>query len=160
MPSYKGHLVGGAFTYIITYQGLSLFMPPSSNIESHLFFLGITLIGALFPDIDVYSKIQQLFFKICFLLLIIAFLKHNLPLIIGLGTLSTAIMAIQHRGITHRWWFLALLSAGIYGFSVTYYPQFNKKLLSGSIFFFSGAVSHLVLDYAPRRLFRKKRRFK
>jgi len=160
MPSYRGHLVGGGITYLVTYHALSLFSPLSFSIDQHLFFLGITLLGAIFPDIDVYSKMQQIFFQGAFLVLLVGLFTQNLTLIIGLSFLCSIILITKHRGITHQWSFLVLLSLCIYIFTMARYPHLPRKSFLISILFLAGSLSHIALDYGPRRLFRKKRRYK
>ncbi|MGC2310143.1 MAG: hypothetical protein WA432_00805 [Candidatus Babeliaceae bacterium] len=60
MPSYKGHLLGGLVVYSIAL----LFMATTLSWLTKGEWLLCTLFGALFPDIDIKSKGQKLFYAL------------------------------------------------------------------------------------------------
>ena len=59
MPNYKGHIVGGTVTYLVVLQVIKHAQP---NIHVVLQGLVFCLLGSLFPDIDVKSKGQKIFY--------------------------------------------------------------------------------------------------
>jgi hypothetical protein len=66
MPSYRVHLIGGFLTYLAVLQGIKHMDISGFVIAQGLLFC---LLGALFPDIDVKSKGQKIFYSILLCLL-------------------------------------------------------------------------------------------
>ena len=85
MPQYKSHLIGGLIFY-----GIILFIFSLGKVAwtTQIYWLSATLAGSLFPDIDIKSKGQHLFFKILLLLLILClFLQAYIPVVMILFSL-------------------------------------------------------------------------
>lgn len=157
MPSYKVHLIGGAATYLVVSQ-LSIVFPFLQNFSfpEHLVFLGVTLVGSIFPDIDIASKMQNTFFKVMPAVLPLA-LFYSTTLFVGLGLTCISVLLIRHRTITHQIWFLTLMPA-TYAFTTTaFYPGQRLLIFSICTYFSIGALSHRLLDFGPRRFFSNKR---
>ncbi|MFH1644129.1 MAG: metal-dependent hydrolase [bacterium] len=158
MPNYKGHLIGGSIAFLATNKIIAL---SSNNFATNfnqnwLIYLFFCLIGSLFPDIDTKSKIQRYFYIFIFLILINLIIDKNWQLIVILTPISLLPMIVHHRGIFHKFWFLSLLSLIFLAFTWTYFPNNVKNLTFSCIFFISGWLSHLLLDYGILRFFNRK----
>jgi LexA-binding, inner membrane-associated putative hydrolase len=152
VPGYKGHLVGGAAAF-----GVGLYALQSSYTPTHFtvfeWFL-CTLAGALFPDIDVKSKGQNLFYKGMLIVLVALFAQGYLHLAVLIGILSLIPMIVRHRGLFHRLWFVIALPFFVTFCVSKYYPAYSHILFVDTTFFVLGAVSHLWLDLGLRRMLR------
>ncbi len=152
MPNYKGHLAGGVFFYLVaiyfvlTTQVISL----ATGIEWLLF----TLAGALFPDVDVKSKGQKLFYWIALLLAVVLLVKERIQALIILGFICAVPVLVNHRGIFHRLWFVIIIPLVAALFLCSYAPDCNRIIFFDTLFFIIGAVSHLWLDLGLRRMMR------
>jgi len=151
MPGYKGHLIGGVATYAV---GLYLLNSMSPSYATMGEWLLCVLAGALFPDIDIKSKGQKLFYR--FLLILFAFLlvSQRYQLLIFISIIAIVPMIVRHRGLFHKLWFVVgfpLLLALCLG---AYFPIYRTVLLYDVLFFIAGAVSHLWLDVGLKRMLR------
>jgi membrane-bound metal-dependent hydrolase YbcI (DUF457 family) len=156
MPSYKAHIAGGCFAFALAHALITVspWYAPWPYMHYPL-MLGITLSGALFPDIDVYSKMQQAFFKALLVCLPFA-LFYNQALFALLAVGACGLLFLPHRGITHALWFLISLPTLISFLLVTKHPAHKSIIFAGCIFFIAGSVSHIVMDYVNSKLFAKK----
>lgn len=152
MPSYKGHVAGGLFAYllclyvVLTHRTITL----ATGLEWLLF----TLAGALFPDVDIKSKGQKLFYWIALLLALILLIKGQIQAFIILGFISFVPILVPHRGIFHRLWFVILIPVSLAFFLCLYMPGCNKIIMFDTLFFTIGAISHLWLDLGLRKMLR------
>lgn len=136
MPGFRVHLFGGIcsfllITALLKFNGLVLLNLPLNLV--------ICLIASIFPDIDTKSKMQLWFYRLLAVLaLILALLKCWSFLIILVPILIFPLI-INHRGITHKFWFIGLISLLIYLFlpCLGYLP---------SVYFLFGALSHILFD--------------
>jgi hypothetical protein len=152
MPNYKGHLAGGLVVYLIIIYCIMAhyFVSFATGFEWLLF----TLAGALFPDVDIKSKGQKLFYFIVLLLFIMLLYYGYTQGLILLGVISIVPVLVRHRGIFHRLWFVVavpLLGALIL---CTYMPTCDRIIMIDALFFIIGAISHLWLDFGFLRMFR------
>ncbi|MCK4651060.1 metal-dependent hydrolase [Candidatus Babeliales bacterium] len=165
MPKYKTHLFGGFITfffvifiwlniqnYFIHYQHDKL----KIKWELLLLYFISCLLGSLFPDIDTKSRIQKLLYYPIFIIIVVSILLKNWILVSFLSILALIPILSNHRRLTHKLWFVILIPLSIP--ILTFH--FNKKLLIPSIisslFFMTGAISHLILDFGPKRFFKGK----
>ena len=152
MPGYKGHLVGGVAAF-----GFGLYALQSSYNPTHLtmaeWFL-CALAGALFPDIDVKSKGQNLFYKAMLIVLAVLFMQGYVHIALMIGILSLIPMVVRHRGLFHKLWFVVAMPYAVALCIGVYYPAYSRILLLDTTFFVVGAVSHLWLDMGFRRMLR------
>ena len=111
-----------------------------------------SLLGGLFPDIDIKSKGQQLLYALIIPLLIASLLAKKIVFSVLLATLGILSPLLPHRGITHEVWFV--LTAPLIGPLLVslYCPEYYAYARMLYIFFTVGAMSHLLLDFGPRQL--------
>lgn len=114
-----------------------------------------SLIGGLFPDIDIKSKGQQLLYALIIPLLIASLLAHKIVFSILLATLGIIAPLLPHRGITHELWFV--VTAPFVGPILVslYCPEYTEYAKMLYLFFSIGAISHLILDFGPTELIRR-----
>lgn len=152
MPSYKGHLAGGIFAYLLAIY----FVVSSYNITfaNGLELLLFTLAGALFPDVDIKSKGQKLFYWIALLLALVLLLRNHTQALIILAFICIVPILVRHRGIFHRMWFVIFVPLLGAIFLCSYMPGCSRIIMFDTIFFIVGALSHLWLDLGLRRMLR------
>lgn len=143
MPSYRVHLVGGLITYLGIIQIIKQHEPSTLTLLSGLLFC---LLGSLFPDIDIKSKGQQLFYSLLFFLLILLLYQGQYCLSATISVLGIIPILVKHRGIFHHIWFLCTLSLVGTFIVKTWCGSFEGIMVNNCWFFFAGSVSHVILD--------------
>ena len=141
MSNFKGHLIAGTATGIIT-GGTAWYI--TKNPIAGLVFAGVTIAGSLAPDIDVGSIPSRIFAWIGIALS--ALMIYNGRPTIGayIGIAYMAFSSDKHRGITHKWILpAACFIAGWYG----YVTQNSNYLML--VPFGVGLIVHLCLDKIP-----------
>lgn len=152
MPNYKGHIAGGIAAYIVV---LVLASYLSLSVPLHLGIAGVScLAGALFPDVDVKSRGQNLFYLGIFIIVGYFFLIGNMFNAALLGFLSLVPMVVRHRGLFHRLWFVAGIACALAFFVHLSVPAYTLKSFTAAFFFSLGALSHIWLDMGFKSLFR------
>lgn len=146
MPSYKVHLVGGAATYAAVTAIASLAPIASQPKQFQLLLLGCALTGSIFPDIDIASRIQIIFFRIMLVVLPLLLFFQYYTSFICMALLSISLVIIKHRTLTHRVWFLLLITIAGVSTACTKHPSFTTLATLAGTHFFIGSVSHLILD--------------
>lgn len=150
MPSYKGHLAGGIFVYLIAIYFIIATQAPS--FATGLEWLLFTLAGALFPDVDTKSKGQKLFYWIMLILMIVLLINDKTQELIAVAILGVIPLLVRHRGIFHRLWFVILVPSAVAGILCLYVPHCSSTIKYDCLFFIVGAISHLWLDLGLRRM--------
>ncbi len=144
VPGYKTHIVGGCITYGVALYALSTVIHPTPL--THLEWLLCTLLGSLFPDIDVKSKGQNVAYLIIFVVLAALLLQGRNESAAILGVVALIPMVVRHRGIFHQMWFIIMLGA-VLVMLLSYCLQLPcRKVMFDVFFFVLGALSHLILD--------------
>ena len=156
MPGYRGHLVGGVVAFGVAHAAIKMVSPQMvSTFQDAAIGFSICLLGSLFPDIDIKSVGQRIFYIVALVLAVFAVVTHQSSLLGVLCVLSIFPLVVSHRGVIHRLWFIILVPL-IVPLALSYG---NAKLLAPAfvlyVYFVSGAFSHLLLDYGVRRLFRR-----
>ena len=153
MPSYRGHLIGGVLTYLGMLQIIRYVQP-----DPHIIFQGLLfcLLGSLFPDIDIKSKGQKVFYFLLLLFLFYCLWMQRWDLFVALSLLGITPLLVRQRGLFHEVWFLLCLTLGIIICLQSCNKLCDPLLLANSSFFFVGCLSHVALD---RLLTRLKRLF-
>jgi len=132
MPSYRGHLIGGVVTYLAMLHVIKYVQPnPHVIIQGFLF----CLLGSLFPDVDVKSKGQKVFYILLLLFLIYCLLLQRWDLFAALSLLGTTPLLARHRGLFHEIWFLLCLTLGIIVCLKSSNKVCNGLLLANGSFF-------------------------
>lgn len=143
MPGFRGHLIGGTVTYLGILQCIKCMQPSVSVIASGFVFC---LVGSLFPDIDIKSKGQNLFYKAALVVLCCFLYYERTDLFIGLSLLATVPLLVKHRGLFHQLWFLIFISISTGLMIGSFHANFSAWAMKNALFFLAGAISHIVLD--------------
>jgi len=155
MPNYKGHLVGGFIAYaIVVYILLYLMIIYVPSITTAIEWLLFTLAGSLFPDVDIKSKGQKLFYRTMFGITLLLILKQRFELLILVMVLSFIPLLVRHRGIFHNFWFIMMLVGTVTCTLTIYYPAHAHIITTDALFFITGIISHLWLDLGLKRMLR------
>jgi len=154
MPGYKGHLLGGAAAGGLLLSLLSCLRivhpTPLCGIE----WLLVCLAGSLFPDVDIKSKGQKLFYWILFGLFIYLYIRKKLMMLGLFSIIGILPMLVRHRGLFHKWWFIIGVPFLLAVLTSKYFPHYKNALFFDALFFVAGAFSHLLLDLGIKRTFR------
>jgi membrane-bound metal-dependent hydrolase YbcI (DUF457 family) len=100
---------------------------------------GCAIFGSVFPDLDTKSKVQIISYRLLGLFILFLIFYQSWQKIIYLVPFLLFPLVVHHRGITHSYWFIAIISA-IIGI---FLPVIGAL---GAINFFLGALSHILLD--------------
>lgn len=148
MPNYRGHLVGGVFTYLVMIAiATKTCFPISLKINTLISWFIALLLGSLFPDIDVISVGQKFFFYFIFVTTVIVILLQEWNLLFFLGLAAFFPLCIRHRGIMHHPLFV-ITTPLLIPVAINYYqPAFFNGIIIITLFFIAGAMSHLILDF-------------
>lgn len=164
MANYKGHIAGGVMAGGILAVATS-FLPVEKLAESaHLLYdwqalaglLTVSILFALFPDIDTNSKAQDIFYGIMLPLDILLIWTGNLQAAAYLGIVAMLPIIGHHRGWTHSLWAAFLVPLPILVVPWLY----HGTVMQVSTFYYvaavAGYVSHLLLDGRIIKRFRLK----
>jgi len=149
MPGYRGHLLGGAVTYLGILHMIEPASLPASVIVSGFIFC---MIGALFPDIDIKSKGQKLFYSIALCVLCSFLYYERTDLFIGLSLLAVVPLLVKHRGLFHQIWFLIFISITTGLVIGSFHAKYSVWAMKNALFFLAGTISHIILDKVITRL--------
>lgn len=158
MPGYKTHLVGGVASFAAMSLLLSATMARVSS-TTFLFYLSCSLLGSIFPDIDVASKMQRLFFIVATGALSCALLTNRTSCFLIIGGSVLLVTLLRHRTITHQVGFLVGMPLFFALGAVYLYQLPFNFVVNSTIFFITGCLSHVLLDRTKtnlKRLFIKR----
>ncbi len=150
MPGYKEHLLGGAAAFGVTFAIIGSCC--ASRLTAGEWLL-CSLLGSLFPDVDIKSKGQKVFYSILLVVLIVLIIKQRLDLLAGLSLCAVVPLIVRHRGIFHNPLFVAALPFTVWFLLQTVFPDYKHILFYDTLFFVVGAISHLILDRGLKRAF-------
>lgn len=156
MSNYQGHLLGGVVTYGITLAAIQKLYPLIHlNALEISIWLVMCLLGSLFPDIDIRSKGQRIFYEVLFCATIFAIIFNQWHLIICFCIASVIPLISKHRGSIHSLWFIIFIPM-LVPFAITkYHPELTDSAIYCYLFFVMGAFSHLLLDFGPKHLIKR-----
>jgi len=162
MPGYKGHLVGGIVAYGLLFVGILGAVRPSMITATE--WLLFTLAGALFPDVDIKSKGQKYFYYVVLLFFIVLVARQRFEMLTCCSFIIISPMLVNHRGMFHSPRFV--IAIPLIGWIVVSMamPHLAYQFFFDILFFITGAISHIWLDFGTshmlKKLFsRKKRRW-
>lgn len=158
MPGYKTHVGFAVCIYALWLIVVSLLCGSFSLsvVKGIEWFLCI-IIGSLFPDVDIKSKGQVIFYEIMVGILVLLWWRQELIAFTWLTFVALIPVLVHHRGLFHNILFLMcmpLLAALFFGH---YYPSYATLLCVDAGFFSLGAVSHCILDRFVSKV--KKKRY-
>ena len=153
MSGYRGHLVGGFITFAIV---RTILIPLTGQpIPQEIVCLSLTLLGSLFPDVDIKSKGQQIFYSLALLIAAMAFATRSWNSLAWLGLMCFFPLAVVHRGPMHNPYVLIatpwIIARGLQGL----FPNIHALSPMYHVFFIAGALSHLVLDFGLIKTLKK-----
>jgi len=154
MPGYKGHLLGGAAAGGILLSLLSCCDVVHPTLLCGVEWLLASFLGSLFPDIDIKSKGQKVFYWVLLGLFVYLYIGKKLMMLGLFSIIGITPMLVRHRGLFHKWWFVVLLPLLLAIVTGHYYPHYQYALLFDATFFVAGALSHLILDRGFKKAFR------
>ncbi len=163
MPNYKTHLIGGLISFALVIRLAALYMP-IFNISTSLvpIAFALSMIGSIFPDIDVPSKMQKWFFIASFGGVLITLLTKHYHLFALIGICILFVAFLTHRTITHKPAFLVMFSLipALYACYST--PEYTYTAFALYLYFTTGCLSHVLFDRILsrfKRLVGKSHRF-
>lgn len=156
MPGYRGHLAGAGIAAAFTLSYTNWDAPTSQLLSTpNTWFMAAALFGGLFPDIDIKSKGQKLWYYALAPCMIIATWYKHTSLLAALGVLAVFPPLLPHRGITHEIWFIIVAPLSVPILISTYHPAHTILATYLYAYFVLGALSHIVLDFGIRRLIKR-----
>ena len=143
MPGYKGHVVGGLAAFGLLHCLLAPFNP---TFLTSFEWLLCALFGALFPDIDIKSRGQNIFYSLLAVFYAVVLMLGKIAWSPFFVVAALFPMIVSHRGLSHRVWFAVLVSIG-FGLGLsTYCPSCTQAAYFNALFLGVGMLSHLMLD--------------
>lgn len=143
MPGYKKHLAAGLGTYCLLLACFSLSTVSSLRLVE---WCTCTLLGSLFPDIDIKSKGQLVFYHIIMLALLGCILNSRWKAASILGIMATMPLLARHRGIFHHFGIITAVTMSGAFYAASCWPSASLTIFSDACFFLAGVASHTVLD--------------
>lgn len=154
MAGYRGHLAGGLVAAVLCTVAVSLLpyerlAEYSSLLQGWQTLAGVFIVAmlfALFPDIDIKSKGQGLFYWLIFILDVLLIWIGAIEVAAYLGLIAILPLLSKHRGWTH-----SIAAAFIVPAPIAIVPYLHDgHMLATSVLFYSAAVvgylSHIALD--------------
>lgn len=154
MASYRGHIVGGIAAGAASIAVLS-WLPVEQSAEAarllydwqvFVAFFVLSVLFALFPDVDTNSKGQDIFFGLAFFVDVLLILNGKYQAAAYLGLIAMLPIISHHRGWTHSKWAMFIVPSPLIILPALY----NEKLVLAALVYYiasvSGYFSHLLLD--------------
>jgi LexA-binding, inner membrane-associated putative hydrolase len=144
MPHYKTHALAVVGVYIL----MLLLLPMTHHVKfpTLVEWLLCALLGGLFPDIDIKSKGQRIFYGLIAGILTLLIYEHYYYSACLLGAVSFLPLFVSHRGLFHQAWFIVTLAITLFGGASFCIPLERSRWAYDILFFLGGALSHLLLD--------------
>ncbi len=153
MPGYKGHLVGGLLTFgLLRACTLPLL---KAHLVNEIACLLLTLLGSLFPDVDIKSKGQKIFYSMALAVALICFANKAWNSLAWLGIMCFFPLAVVHRGPMHNPYVLIATPWLTSQALNQLFPKMQTLSPLYSAFFIAGALSHILLDFGLRKTLKK-----
>lgn len=162
MATYKGHLVGGfvgataltVVALVVPVRQLADYAGLLHDWHAIAAVFVITMLFALFPDVDTNSKAQDIFFWTVFPLDALLIWQGEVQAAAYLGLVAMLPVLTHHRGWTHSKWAMFVVPLPI----VLVPYLYNDRMLAISLVYYVAAITgyftHLLLDGLITRRFR------
>lgn len=153
MAGYQKHISFSFFCFLCLLPPSYFFIQPSPILTVEL--LIITLIGGLFPDIDIKSKGQYYFYFFLFFITIpMIYIQYDKQILYILW-ISLVPIIVKHRGIFHHPLFLTTGTICTWSFVYSCNNELAKQIKPHCFFFCIGTYSHQILDYGLKNFLKK-----
>lgn len=146
MPGFKAHLIGGALFFLLALAAVLWLGVYQPDPRTMLLLAMITLLAALFPDVDTDSKGRILFYGALALIYLVLMIQARFRLAAVLGFCALLPAVAHHRGWTHSWWAMLVVPLPIIILPVAFYDSSLTSILPFYVAAVLGYLSHLVLD--------------
>lgn len=164
MANWKGHIVGGValgglYTAAVSFTPVQYYAEHAHLLhdwQAMAAILVLSILFALFPDIDTNSKGQNIFYGLALALDVLLIWNGNIQAAAYLGLIAMLPVVGKHRGWTHSK--LAMIVIPLPIMLIPY--LYNNKILPIAAIYYGAAVagyfSHLLLDGLIFKHFRIK----
>jgi len=151
MASYRGHIstaiiFGILLVAALSYTSLASAMSMQEKVMKGVVIVWLAVIFALFPDVDIKSKGQLLYYRLFFLLDLVLLVAGRFEEAALLGFLALIPIISKHRGWTHTLWAMVLIPLPILAGPM----YLSKTTTTEGLPYYLGAVagylSHLLAD--------------
>lgn len=155
MSGYRGHLAGATVAavgylailgYIVFVEALYRHFTIIEWIGYPLALVTLAILFGLWPDVDINSKGQQVFYGIFLVVDIFLIVTERFQESAYLGLVAMLPIISKHRGWTHTWWAMLLVPSPLIIFPYLHMPA---RPLAGLPFYgaaVAGYLSHLIMD--------------
>ncbi len=155
MAGYKGHLAGATLFglgyvavlgYVFTIDAAYRQFSALEQVGYPLVLLVLALLFGLWPDVDINSKGQRIFYSIFFVTDLFLIITERFRAAAYLGLVALLPVLSKHRGWTHTWWAMLLIPSPLLILPYLHVPE---RPLVGLPFYGAavmGYLSHLVMD--------------
>lgn len=145
MASGKNHIKGGILFFLIFIYTVFTYFTAPTLIDTLIYFV-LFIGGALFPDTDIKSIAQKLFYFISFIILGFLIFLGRFDIAAYIGIIIILPLLGKHRGWTHSPIVMFLLSGLILAVPIYKTGIQDFSTVMYAISFFLGFLSHLFLD--------------
>lgn len=155
MAGYRGHLMGAAMFFAAYFAVLVFFFAYDGAWERYttlealgypMALFGLTLLFGLWPDVDIHSIGQKVFYWIFFAVDLFLVVTRQYEAAAYFGLIAILPILAKHRGWTHSWWAMVVLPLPLL---VLPYVLIPERPLTGLPFYgaaVTGYLSHLFMD--------------
>ena len=155
MAFFRRHLWGGLLATLIAIAGVGIVLWQTGRLAPFLtveeapklgILIAVGLLSACFPDIDIGSVSQRIFYRILLVLDIWLLVQRNYKAAALLGLVAILPLLGKHRGWTHTWLAAVLVPATFFLAPMLINEQPNLFLGICYVVSVVAYISHLVLD--------------
>ena len=145
MSGYKGHSVGAVVLLLVAMHFFGNYFH-NPDLVDIILYAAIAVMFGLWPDVDIKSKGQKIFYSIFFVTDLYLIINQEYKIAAYFGLIIILPILARHRGWTHTLTAMILIPLPI-----LLYPMYNLGdiTLSGLPYYaaaVTGYFSHLVLD--------------
>ena len=154
MAGYKGHIAGGLVTAVactfavslLPYEQLSAYADLLQGWQTLAGVFIVAMLFALFPDVDIKSKGQSLFYWLIFIVDALLIWNKQIQAAAYLGVIALLPLLSKHRGWTH-----SVVAAFLIPSPIVLVPYlYSERIVAVAVLFYGAAVvgylSHIALD--------------